>query len=124
MRPLCLRFPLAVVPTVLALLLLSHSSSGNAQRLPQTVRPEHYTLTLAPDLKAATFTGRETIDVVIDQPVDVITLNSAEIKFESVTTTLDGKSLTAKVSEDADKQQATFDFGQKLPAGKLTLEIR
>jgi len=124
MRPHCPRFPLAVVPALVAFLLFSHSTQGNAQRLPQTVKPEHYTLTLAPDLKAATFTGRETIDVVIDQPVDVITLNSAEIKFESVTTTLDGKSLTAKVSEDADKQQATFDFGQKLPAGKLTLEIR
>jgi aminopeptidase N/puromycin-sensitive aminopeptidase len=104
--------------------LLSHSSIGNAQRLPLTVKPEHYTLTLAPDLKAATFTGRESIDVVIEQPVDVITLNSAEIKFESVTAILNGQTLTAKVLEDADKQQATFDFGQKLPVGKLTLEIR
>src|ERR1700722_11650916 len=93
MRPRYPRFPLAVVSAFLACLFLNHSTQGNAQRLPQTVKPEHYTLTLAPDLKNATFTGRESIDVVIDQPVDVITLNSAEIKFESVTTTLDGKKL-------------------------------
>ena len=123
MRHLCSRLPHALVLAAAAL-LLSCSPLGNAQRLPQTVKPEHYTLTLAPDLKNATFTGRESIDVIVEQPVDVITLNSAEIKFESITTTLDGKSLTAKVSEDADKQQATLDFGQKLPAGKLTLQIR
>jgi aminopeptidase N/puromycin-sensitive aminopeptidase len=113
----------AVIIAVAALPILTFVTSANAQRLPQTVKPEHYTLTLTPDLKTATFTGSETIDVAVEEPVDVITLNSAEIKFDSVTTVLDGKTLTARVSEDADKQQATFDFGQKLPAGKLRLEI-
>ena len=109
----------------LALLHLTFLSlSAEAQRLPQTVKPEHYTLTLAPDLQTATFSGEESIDVILKQPLDAITLNSAEINFRSVTTTLAGKSLTAKVSEDAQKQQATFDFGQQLPAGPLTLHIR
>jgi len=124
MRPLCPRFRRVGLLLAVVVQLLAQSPSANAQRLPQTVKPEHYTLTLAPDLKAAMFTGRESIDVVIDQPVDGVTLNSAEIKYQSVTTTLDGKTLNAKVSEDAEKQQATFDFGQKLPAGKLKLEIR
>ncbi|MFC5862941.1 M1 family metallopeptidase [Acidicapsa dinghuensis] len=95
-----------------------------AQRLPKTVRPEHYTLTLSPDLQAATFTGDESVDVVLAEPLNAITLNAAEINFRSVTTTVAGKSLTAKVSEDATKQQATFDFGQQLPAGPLKLHIR
>jgi aminopeptidase N/puromycin-sensitive aminopeptidase len=97
--------------------------SASAQRLPQTVTPEHYALTLAPDLKAATFTGKETIDITLSKPATTITLNAAEIKFISVTTTLGGKTLTAKVTEDVEKQQATFDFGELLPAGKLTLAI-
>ena len=74
--------------------------AANAQRLPQTVKPEHYALTLAPDLKAAAFTGKESMDVDVLQPVDAITLNAAEIKFQSVTAVVDGKTLTAKVSEE------------------------
>jgi aminopeptidase N len=55
--------------------------------------------------------------------VDSITLNAAEIKFQSVKTKLKGKTQEAAVTEDADKQQVTFNFHQQLPAGKLTLEI-
>jgi aminopeptidase N/puromycin-sensitive aminopeptidase len=99
------------------------SPFGLAQRLPQTVRPEHYTLSLTPDLKAATFTGQETIDVALLEPASAITLNAAEIKFLSVTTTVEGKAIPAKVTLDDEKQQATFDFGQKLPAGKRQLQI-
>jgi aminopeptidase N len=124
MRILSSRRSQALLSLAFAFLFLLPVSSAIAQRLPQTVKPEHYTLALAPDLRAATFTGKESIDVVVEQPTDSITLNAAEIKFESVTTTLNGKTLTAKVSEDAEKQQATFDFGQQLPAGKLTLSIR
>jgi aminopeptidase N len=96
---------------------------ARAQRLPQTVHPEHYQLTLTPNLKDATFTGSEKIDVVLDQPSDAITLNAAEIKFQSVTTKIDGKELTATVKEDPAKEQVTFSFGQTLPAGHLTLAI-
>src|SRR5271155_499491 len=99
------------------------SIHARAQRLPQTVHPEHYQLTLTPNLKDATFTGSEKIDVLLDQALDSITLNSAEIKFQSVTTKIDGKDLKATVTEDEKKQQATFNFNRSLPAGRLTLEI-
>lgn len=97
--------------------------SARAQRLPETVRPQHYSLVLTPDLKSATFTGSEKIDVQIQKPVDAITLNAIEIKFQSVKAKLNGKVVDAAVTEDTDKQQATFNFHQQLPAGKLTLEI-
>ena len=98
---------------------------ANAQRLPQTVRPEHYTLALTPDLKAATFSGVETIDVILAEPSDHITLNSAEIAFQAVSVGVggEGKTLTAIVTLDKDKEQATFTFPEKLPAGKATLAI-
>jgi aminopeptidase N/puromycin-sensitive aminopeptidase len=98
-------------------------AQANAQRLPQSVRPEHYTLTLTPDLKAATFTGEETIDVNLAEPSDHITLNAAEIAFENVSATAGGKKLPATVALDKDKQQATFTFPDKLPAGKAILAI-
>jgi aminopeptidase N/puromycin-sensitive aminopeptidase len=94
-----------------------------AQRLPSTVRPEHYTLTLTPDLKAATFSGVESIDLDLAEPTASITLNATEIAFQSVTVTAAGKEQKAAVSLDADKQQATFTFSEKLPAGKATLSI-
>ena|SRR5579859_23887 len=108
---------------IVLIAILFHASPACAQRLPQTVKPEHYALKLTPDLKNATFSGHESIDVIIAQPVDGITLNAAEIKFGAVTTKLNGKTLTAKVTEDAGNQQANFNFGQQLPAGKLRLSI-
>ncbi len=105
-------------------LLIWPASSASAQRLPQTVKPEHYALTIAPDLKAATFTGKESIDVAVLEPIEAITLNATEIKFQTVTAAVNGRTLTAKVSEDAAKQQVTFDFGQKIPAGKLKIDVQ
>jgi aminopeptidase N len=96
---------------------------SSAQRLPGTVRPEHYTLALTPDLKTATFFGVETIDVTLAEPSDHITLNAIEITFQSVTVTAGGKQQKATVTLDNDKQQATFVFPARLPAGKATLSI-
>ncbi len=95
----------------------------SAQRLPTNAIPTHYTLTLAPDLKTATFTGVEKIDVNIAQPTSSITLNAAEIKFESVAIVSGGTRQTGTVTLDADKQQATFTFPNTVAAGTAVLEI-
>ena len=104
-------------------LILAPAGLLHAQRLPQAVRPEHYTLTLTPDLKAATFSGVETIDVTIAEPTDRITLNAAEIAFQSVSVAAGGKQQKATVALDKEKEQATFTFAETLPAGKATLAI-
>ena len=113
-----------------------------AQRLPTGVRPEHYSLTMTPDLRAAKFYGTETIDVVLDRPTSTITLNAAEIEFGAVKAYLwpavvvegkvtqnpggEQKASTATVAVDAAKEQATFTFAEPLPAGRvrLTIEFR
>ena len=105
-------------------LFLALARPMNAQRLPQTVRPEHYTLALTPDLKAATFSGVESIEVDLAEPANRITLNAAEIDFESVTVTAGGEEQKAVVSLDKEKEQAAFTFPENLPAGKATLTIR
>ncbi len=109
---------------LLAIFLITAIPLVWAQRLPSTVVPTHYALTLTPDLKAATFTGAETIDVTVKEPVKTITLNSAEITFDSVSVSAAGKEQTATVSLDKGKEQATFTFENLLPAGKATLTIK
>jgi aminopeptidase N len=132
---------------VLAAFAFSLPTTVHAQRLAGGVHPEHYSLTLAPDLQAATFSGEETIDVILDAPTKHITLNAVEIKFGEVkayglpTATYSygklgsqPKPLTpleadkhpqiATTTLDEQKEQATFTFANELPAGKITLSIR
>jgi len=105
-------------------LLPALAPMAEAQRLPTTALPQHYSLALTPDLKGATFAGAETIDITLAAPSKTITLNAAEITFQSVTATAAGAAATpATITLDAEKEQATFTFPSELPTGKVTLQI-
>src|SRR6185437_11562435 len=99
--------------------ILFSGFSAYAQRLPTNARPEHYSISLTPDLKTATFAGSETIDLVLEVPSNTVTLNAAEIKFLSVKA---GAQIAA-ITQDDSKEQATLTFPQALPAGRVTLGI-
>jgi aminopeptidase N/puromycin-sensitive aminopeptidase len=90
-----------------------------AQRLPAGAHPDHYSLKLTPDLKTATFSGDETLDLTLDHASKTVTLNAIEIQFKSVA----AGSNAATVTVDEAKQQATFTFAQELPAGKNSIHI-
>ncbi len=107
----------------LACLFFVAARAATAQRLSTIVVPTHYTLKLTPDMKTATFSGVETIDVNIKQPTNSITLNAAEIRFQSVAVYPNGPRQTAAVSLDPQKQLATFTFPNQLRAGNATLSI-
>jgi aminopeptidase N/puromycin-sensitive aminopeptidase len=112
-----------IIAAALTGILSSSIDRAIAQRLPSTVIPIHYSLTLTPDLKNATFSGTENIDIRVQNPTDTITLNAAEIAFQSVTVSAQGDQQPATVSLDAEKQQAIFRFLQAVPAGRATLNI-
>ena len=62
-----------------------------AQRLSGDVIPEHYTLWFAPNLKAATFEGRTTIQARVAGATKAITLHAAELQFGEVRVTSRGR---------------------------------
>jgi len=114
----------SLLATCAAVVAFTSASSLQAQRLPTGVTPQHYSLTLEPDLKSATFTGKEQIDVTLAVPSNSITMNAAEITFQSVTVTANGSTQTAQVSEDKAKEQVTLQVANPIPAGAATLHIQ
>ena len=104
---------------VLSLLAVSaFTFSACAQRLPANAKPEHYTLALTPDIKAATFSGTETIELTLAASSKTITLNALELKIQSVSA--NGQDGT--IAYDTAKEQATFTFAKALPAGHVALK--
>lgn len=115
----------SVFAAVLGYGLTALASNAQGQRLPQTVRPEHYKLWLTPNVKAETFAGDESIEVILAQPAKAITLNAAYITFKSVSATAEGTaSVSGAVALDTEKEQATLTFPTELPAGRVTLAIQ
>ena len=78
------------------ILLLATAATGQAQRLPTTVTPVHYDMTVTPRLAEASFGGRVAIRVRLASPSSTIVLNAAEIKFGAVTVAAGGKSQKAR----------------------------
>ncbi len=88
-------------------------------QLPKIVQPTAYTIDLALDVGAATFTGREDVAVTVRQPTDTIVLNQAGLAIAGAT--LDGKPLA--VSEDQHAQTATLKLAAAAAAGPHALHV-
>jgi puromycin-sensitive aminopeptidase len=93
-----------------------------AFRLPRTVEPRTYRLTIAPDLAAATFTGTVEIDLTVHEPVTEIVCNAAELALAEVSVEGPGGTrLDATVELDEAAERATFRLSDPLGAGEATL---
>ena len=96
----------------------------SSYRLPTTVLPHHYRLTLVPDLGAATFTGEVSIDVSVEEATPSIVLNAAELTIESVTLSSGGAApVHGTATLDATEERAVLDFGGPVPVGPATLHL-
>ena len=104
-------------------LVLAIPSPSAAQRLSDAVIPEHYTLWFAPDLAKATFRGRATINAVVTERSNTITLHSAELQFGEVKITSGGRTQIARVTTNPQSETATFTVPQQLSEGPVTIEI-
>jgi puromycin-sensitive aminopeptidase len=82
-------------------------------RLPHGVRPQHYDITIAPELAEATFRGEVTIDVEVAAPTPLLVLNAAELVVHRAT--VDGRE--AEVQVDAEHEQCVVRTDSMLDAG-------
>src|SRR5437016_13445015 len=55
-------------------------SKETDHRLPNTVRPEKYTIELRPDLTRFTFQGEESVAIRVLRPVKTIELNASQLE--------------------------------------------
>ena len=92
-------------------------------RLPSSVIPVHYDISVEPDARALTFTGRALIDVDVKSPTDAITLNALNLEISSARLDRMGE---AVVTLDPEAQLATLTFWNAVKPGRhrLTLDYR
>lgn len=74
---------------------------SDPHRLPRTVVPSRYTVSLRPDLDAATFEGRVTIVADAHQPVEQIVMNAIELDIHSAS--VDGVECGFELIEDLER---------------------
>jgi puromycin-sensitive aminopeptidase len=93
-------------------------------RLPRTVEPQRYELTLSPDLGAATFAGEERVRVVVHEPVDTVVLNAIELDIlEASMVDDDGNRLDGTITLDEAEQRATIALSGTAQPGHWTLQL-
>ncbi|XP_018320972.2 puromycin-sensitive aminopeptidase [Agrilus planipennis] len=96
------------------------------ERLPTTVVPKHYSLTLTPNLKTFKFDGDVTIQIEVKEPTKTIVLNALDLNFDSVF--LDNsngfKSAPLQINKSAEEETATVVFSDLVPAGSYNLSAK
>jgi aminopeptidase N len=114
---------IAIAALVLTAAAAVAPTTASAQRLPTSITPVHYDITVAPRLADAKFSGRETIRLRVSTATSTIVLNAAEITFGEVSISAGGRQQRAVVRTDATKEQATFSFPNPVPPGDADLTI-
>ena len=103
---------------------MAEATTGSDYRLPRTVVPKHYELTLAPDLQAFTFEGIESITVGITEPTNEVVLNAAELEITRASLQReDGTTIDGTVTLDDRRERATITLNETAQVGEWQLEL-
>jgi puromycin-sensitive aminopeptidase len=94
-------------------------------RLPRTVLPDRYELTLTPDLAGAAFAGDERVTVRVVEPVSQIVLNAIELEILTAEFVSDDGSaaLSGSVTYDEVEERAMIDLGATAAPGVWHLHV-
>src|SRR5579871_442554 len=115
----CAKFALPIL-----LLSLVSVTGMQAQRLPKTVVPSHYKLSLDPDISGQKFSGEETIAVQVQQPTSEIVLNSLGLEIALAEVTAGGSTMPAQIAYDQPSEMVRLTFAKPVPAGAATLHLK
>ena len=100
-------------------------SKETDHRLPNTVRPEKYTIEFRPDLTRFTFQGEESVAIRVLRPVKTIELNASQLEVTQATLRLpSGRMVPAtKMEHLPDAQRLRLTFEASIPKGSATLHL-
>ncbi|MDQ4149684.1 MAG: M1 family metallopeptidase [Actinomycetota bacterium] len=90
-------------------------------RLPRTVVPSRYELTLEPDLQAATFSGQVSISVDVLAPVDEVVLNALELEIEEAWIEDDGRRVKVTPSFETETERCRLALERRVEPGRWKL---
>ncbi len=97
---------------------------GDSHRLPYTVEPARYELTLAPDLEQSAFTGEERVHVRVHEPTAEIVLNAADLDVgDGRLIGEDGVIRPGRVTLVEDEERAVVSLDEEAPPGGHTLHL-
>jgi puromycin-sensitive aminopeptidase len=99
---------------------------ADAYRLPRTVVPSRYVLTLEPDIAGAMFSGQEAVSVEIAEPVDEIVLNALGLELDEawIERADSGKRRDATVTLDETTERAHLALDGVAEPGAWVLHAR
>ncbi|MET0901737.1 MAG: M1 family metallopeptidase, partial [Acidimicrobiales bacterium] len=97
---------------------------ANPYRLPRTILPRRYALTLTPDLGEATFEGSVDIDVEVGEPVRAVTLNAVELEIDRAWVEVDGERRPTTIAIDDETERVTLSLEDALPSGDAVVSLR
>lgn len=93
-------------------------------RLPRSVVPRRYDLTIEPDLGAATYAGTETVVVDVAEPVTEVVLNAAELDIDEAWLLGPDGRLDATPSVDETCERLTLAMAGTVTPGEWTVHVR
>ena len=96
-------------------------ASANPYRLPRTVIPSRYELTLEPDLDAATFSGNVAVSVEVKEPVAEVVLNALELEIDEAWLERDGSRLDANPAFEPETERCRLRLSGTAEPGSWTL---
>jgi puromycin-sensitive aminopeptidase len=105
--------------------LASNSVPADAPyRLPRTVEPRRYELTLTPDLADSTFAGEERVELVVHEATSELVLNALELDILTAELVADdGRAVAGTVHLDVEEERARIALDGEVDPGPWSLHL-